>query len=430
MFCGCDGPEDTPGSVPGRDLSLSSHDGIPVTPVAFDVRADGRVGVDRPIQTTFELLAREFAGSVLALEQGHGAVGSGRIGLDGHFVPGVLRRGVDVPDQRERDWPQRRDGEDASGDAGGQRQKAAQECEGRERRESEEGREQQGDRSRRPPAEGTRVREWWVEPPDLLLFSRQVRDRPIIFTTCHHSENTMSPTVAFVGVTGGAGTTRTSVESGATLARDGDSVAILDAAFGTQGLATYVDGRIDPDLTGVLTDEAAFADAMVDVWPALDGRAVIAPAHAPFERVARAKSPGAAQQFETCIDHAAGQFDHVIVDVPPVADNQSVAAVSSVDQRVLVAPDARRGGDLLPRMRGRLVDLGTESDALVANRVSDGNPAHLSGAEYVVPAGEENVVTPTCGTGDSEFAAAVADVTSDLFDRDIDVEVPSDGLFG
>jgi MinD-like ATPase involved in chromosome partitioning or flagellar assembly len=240
----------------------------------------------------------------------------------------------------------------------------------------------------------------------------------------------MSSTVAFAGVAGGAGTTRTCVEVGATLAREGDSVAILDGAFGTQGLATYVEGRIDPDLTSVLTDEAAFGDALVDVWPNLDGAAVIAPAHAPFERVARAKAPEAAQLFENCLERAAAQFDHVLVDVPPVADNQSVAAVTSVDQCLLVAPDARRGGDLLPRMRGRLVDLGTESDALVATRVSEEDPVHLSGADYAIPAGEHNVVTPTCATADSEFAAAVADLTGALFDRDLAVELPSDGLFG
>jgi len=240
----------------------------------------------------------------------------------------------------------------------------------------------------------------------------------------------MSTTVAFVGVTGGAGTTRVSVEAGATLARAGHSVAVLDAAFATQGLATHVEGRIDPDLTRVLTDEAAFGDALVDVWPDLDGRAAIAPVHAPFERVARAKAPDAARQFETCVDHAARQFDHVVVDVPPVADNQSVAAVTGVDRRVLVAPDARRGADLLPRMRGRLVDLGSESDALVANRVADGTPTHLPEADHVVPTGEDGVVTPTCVAPDSEFAATMADVTSALFDRDVEVDRSSDGFFG
>lgn len=239
----------------------------------------------------------------------------------------------------------------------------------------------------------------------------------------------MSETVAFVGTTGGAGTTRVAVECAATLARAGRSVAVLDAALATQGLARYAEGRIDPDLTSVLTGDAAFGDALVDAWPDLDGRAAIAPAHAPFERVARAKAPEAARQLETCVDHAAGQFDHVVVDVPPVADNQSVAAVTSVDRRVLVAPDARRGGDLLPRMRGRLVDVGTEADALVANRVDGERPGHLPEADYAIPDGGENVVTPASATADTEFAADVAELTSDLFDRDIEVEVPSDGLF-
>ena len=239
----------------------------------------------------------------------------------------------------------------------------------------------------------------------------------------------MAETLAFVGVTGGAGTTRLSVECGAALARAGHSVAVLDAAFGTQGLATYVDGRIGPDLTGVLTDEAGFTDALADVWPELDGRAALAPAHAPFERVARAKSPDAARRFEACIDRAAGRFDHVVVDVPPVADNPAVAAATTVDERVLVAPDSPRGGDLLPRMRGRLVDLGAQADALVANRADGESPTHLADADHAVPTGERDVVTPESVAPESEFAAAVADVAAGLFDREIVVEPPSQGLF-
>lgn len=239
----------------------------------------------------------------------------------------------------------------------------------------------------------------------------------------------MTATTAFVGVTGGAGTTRLSVECATGLARAGHSVAVLDAAFGTQGLATAVDGRIDPDLTSVLTGEAAFADALVDAWPELDGRVAVAPAHAPFERVARAKAPDAARQFETCVDHAARRFDHVVVDVPPVADNQSVAAVHAVDQRALVAPDARRGGDLLPRMRGRLVDLGAEADALVTTRVDGESPTHLPEADHAVPTDDGSVVSPASAIENSEFAVAVGDLTADLFDRSIEIEPPSQGLF-
>ena len=62
-------------------------------------------------------------------------------------------------------------------------------------------------------------------------------------------------TLALVGATGGAGTTRTAVELAAMGARDGDDVAVVDAAFTTQGLSEYVAGRIDPDLTALLTDD-------------------------------------------------------------------------------------------------------------------------------------------------------------------------------
>lgn len=239
----------------------------------------------------------------------------------------------------------------------------------------------------------------------------------------------MNDTLAFVGVAGGAGSTRVSVECGALLARAGDSVAILDAALGTQGLSSYVDGHIDPDLTGVLTDEGAFSDALVDVWPELDGYAAVCPAHAPFERVARAKHPDAARHLETCIDHAAGRFDHVIVDVPPVADNAAVAAVTTADERVLVAPDSRRGNDFVPRIRGRLVDIGAEADGLLANRVDGETPAHLPEADHVVPAGDRGVTTPTAVRSDEEFARAISDVTADLFGQSVEIEEPSQGLF-
>lgn len=239
----------------------------------------------------------------------------------------------------------------------------------------------------------------------------------------------MSQTVAFVGVTGGAGTTRLCVEAAATLARAGHSVAVLDAAFGTQGLSAYVDGRIDPDLTRVLTDEAAVADSLAVAWPSLEGRAAMSPAYAPFERLARAKGTDAARRLETCLDHAARQFDHVIVDTPPVADNQAVAAVTAADRRVLVAPDSRRGADALPRIRGRLVDVGVRADGLVANRVDGEEPTHVPEADHDVPTGERDAVTPSCVDPDCEFDAAVADLTADVFDRSIEVELPSGGLF-
>jgi len=51
----------------------------------------------------------------------------------------------------------------------------------------------------------------------------------------------MSTTVAFVGVTGGAGDdARERRGRGDAFARAGHSVAVLDASFATQGLATHV----------------------------------------------------------------------------------------------------------------------------------------------------------------------------------------------
>ncbi|KKF39305.1 hypothetical protein FK85_29590 [Halorubrum saccharovorum] len=63
--------------------------------------------------------------------------------------------------------------------------------------------------------------------------------------------------LALVGATGGAGTTRTAVELAALGARDVRDVAVVDAAFTTQGLSEYVSGRIGTDLTTLVTDETA-----------------------------------------------------------------------------------------------------------------------------------------------------------------------------
>jgi cellulose biosynthesis protein BcsQ len=238
----------------------------------------------------------------------------------------------------------------------------------------------------------------------------------------------MTDTLAFVGVAGGAGTTRTVVETAATLARGGHSVAVLDAAFGTQGLSAHADGRLDPDLTAVLLDEAGFSEAAVDAWPDLDGEVALYPAHAPFERLARAKSVDAAQRLETCVDHATGQYDYILLDVPPIADNQAVAAVRAADRRVLVAPATRRGNDHLPRMRGRLVDLGFEADAVVATFADDG--AALSDPDHELPTGERGVVVPTAVDPDTEFAPAVATMAEGLCDCELDLGFPEEGFFG
>lgn len=240
----------------------------------------------------------------------------------------------------------------------------------------------------------------------------------------------MSETLAVVGVTGGAGTTRVAVELGATLARADRSVAVVDAALGTQGLSRYAEGRIDPDLTEVLTGAAGFAEALVPAWRDLPGRAALCPAHAPFERVARAKAPGAARQLETSLGQATREFDHVILDVAPVASNPAVAAVTNADRRALVVPAAPRGRDALPRMEGRLSDVGVPADAVIANcRRSEGDEA-LPGADYVLPRDDREAPPPTATAPDGTFAPAVAEAAGGLFDRSLDLEFPTEGLLG
>ncbi len=82
--------------------------------------------------------------------------------------------------------------------------------------------------------------------------------------------------VAQVGTTGGAGTTRTAVELAATLARDGRSVAIFDAAYATQGLAGYVDGKIDPAETYPRRSYSGVGRGQVTRTPSTDPSARIA----------------------------------------------------------------------------------------------------------------------------------------------------------
>ncbi|MFB6101676.1 MAG: AAA family ATPase [Haloplanus sp.] len=220
---------------------------------------------------------------------------------------------------------------------------------------------------------------------------------------------------ALVGATGGAGTTRLTVELGAMLANDGRDVAVVDAAFATQGLADYLDGRIDPDLTALLTDDRdAPLDAALVEFP-LDtetGRLACCPVAAPFERLARAKSADAARIFESRIDEAATAFDHVLVDTPPVAANQSVAAVNAADRTVVVAPASTRGRDAVQRMQARLDDIGAGVDAVVATR------GDLSVADAVLPETTAAVTAaPTC-LEERSVAAAVADIASVVFDVD------------
>lgn len=234
---------------------------------------------------------------------------------------------------------------------------------------------------------------------------------------------TATTTTALVGAVGGAGTTRTAVELAALLARDGRSVAVIDAAFATQGLADYLPGRLEPDLTRVLVDDTTLEDALIDfdLPSPTPGRIACCPVHAPFERIARAKTAAAAQAFEQVVADAADRFDHVLVDVPPIAANQAIAGVNAGDRTVVVTPGTTRGIDGLLRTRDVLADLDNEDDAVLAtgDKVAD--------ADAVIPTVPVDVDVPACLVDDT-FAQAVAEAAVVALDVEVGLDFEQPGV--
>lgn len=251
----------------------------------------------------------------------------------------------------------------------------------------------------------------------------------------------MTRAIALVGVAGGVGTTRTAVECAATLARDGRDVALLDAAYATQGLSEFVAGRIDPDLTGLCLApgrplEDGLYDLPLDEYGTDDpehddrgttdspGRIALAPALAPFERLARAKTIEAAEAFEDRVAEAAGEFDHVLVDTPPVAANQHLAAVDAADRVVLVSPGCEHGVDARRRMIDRLADV----DAAPEHTVAVGEPI-LSGDAALPRLDAAPADGPQCLHDDAVGADTAAAVET-LFDVDLDLTFEPSGPLG
>jgi len=177
----------------------------------------------------------------------------------------------------------------------------------------------------------------------------------------------MSETVAFVGAGGGVGTTRLTVEIGRLLAGEGIDTAILDAAYGTQGLSDRVTGRLEPDMTALCLDGPPLEEGLVDLPIEGAGRLAVCPARAPFERLARAKTPDAAERFEERIEEAARHFDRVLLDTPPIATNPAVAAVNAAET-VAVVCDDRRVESAVPRTQDRLADVGSDPSAILVTR--------------------------------------------------------------
>jgi MinD-like ATPase involved in chromosome partitioning or flagellar assembly len=229
-------------------------------------------------------------------------------------------------------------------------------------------------------------------------------------------------TLALVGAVGGAGTTRLCVEFAALLARDGRDVAVFDAAYATQGLADHVGGRIDPDVTALCTDaaekpvEAGLYDAHLDA----PGRVAYCPAFAPFERVARAKTPEAASRFAERVAEAGEAFDHVLLDVPPVAANQSLGAVDVADRVAVVTPDTARGANALPRMVARLRDVDSPATVEIANR---GDGSEIERAMVTVPEGPTGAAAAPAVLRNGAFTVGVGRAVQDVLDVELSVNL-------
>lgn len=235
--------------------------------------------------------------------------------------------------------------------------------------------------------------------------------------------------VALVGATGGAGTTRLTLETGALLAREGRRVAAFDAAFGTQGMVDHVEGRVDADVVDLVTDDdVSPAEAMVELTTAGKGSVHLAPARAPFADLARAKTEAAARSLASTLREAADRFDYVLVDTPPVATNQAVAAVTAADRVGAVAPATERGLDAVQRVRARTDDVGTGVDVTVGNQAPPG-AAIADDFDAVVPESDRSGprAVPTADVGDGAFTEGVASIAELLVGVDIGVTFETGG---
>lgn len=226
--------------------------------------------------------------------------------------------------------------------------------------------------------------------------------------------------VAFVGVVGGAGTTRTVLEVGGALARAGQGALVFDLDFATQGCSQFVEGRIRTDAATVLADPSVdLTDAVHDVPVDGPGRLGLLPAFSPLATLADAKSPEAGEQVDERLDEATDAFDHVLLDVPPVVSNQAIGAVVAADRVVAVVPPTRRGVDSLPRERGRLADVGREVAFVLA--VGDGAEGLPPDADATIPPlpGDADEYRPaTLDTGGG-FTVAVGETAEAIFDVSI-----------
>lgn len=211
-------------------------------------------------------------------------------------------------------------------------------------------------------------------------------------------------------------------------------MAVFDAAFATQGLAAYLDREVGRDVTALVTGEATLAEALYDHPAELPGRLALCPARAPFQRLARGKTAEASERLGDQIAAASLAHDAVLVDVPPVAANQALAAVEAVDRVAVVTEDTRRGVAALAAQRERLADLGVSPDGALLNRAGGGE-VRPRGDLLRYPVPESGVRAPqrcpVCAGPDGEraFASAVAAALEGLLAVSLGLEFTGAGVF-
>jgi ATPases involved in chromosome partitioning len=222
-----------------------------------------------------------------------------------------------------------------------------------------------------------------------------------------------APITAFIGATGGAGTTRTTVEIAALFAAAGEVVTVCDAAVATQGLAGYVSDRIEPDVTSLCSapDQNEFTDAVrqVATTQTVEGQVNAVAAYSSFEQLARAQTPEAATEFEHLLTEAAQLSDRVLVDVPPLATNLAIAAVNRAEQALIVSPATIQGSIAVERTRERMRDIGSRADFVISNFGT------LENAEYSLPeaATADTVEIPSSSQG-SGYTDAILSVAEGI----------------
>ncbi len=238
----------------------------------------------------------------------------------------------------------------------------------------------------------------------------------------------MSPrTVALVGAAGGVGTTRLTVECGATLARTGRDVAIFDSAFHTQGLRDYPHRTGTRDATALATGEATLEETLVICEPGLSGRLTLCPATTTMGQFQQTTSPEAADRFATTVAGAALSRDAVLIDVPPTVTPLSRAVLGIADLIVLVTTETPRGTRALSRHQQRLHELGHPPDCVLFNHAD----TTLQDAIAVPTSNQSDPYDcPTCAEPgrDESFARAVTDAVESVFTLSIAQHQTESGL--